>query len=69
MEKLLANPKIKTDTLPINFAPSQEQINAIARVIMPELKLFFADEQVQQEFAEWQNRKVPEGSKFTARVP
>ena len=57
MEKLLANPKIKTDTIPINFTPSQEQINAIARIMMPELKLFFADEQVQQEFAEWQKKE------------
>jgi hypothetical protein len=57
MEKASINPELDTRTLPINFTPSQEQINAIARIMMPELKLFFTDEQVQQEFAEWQKKE------------
>ena len=69
MEKHKIDTELFTENIPATFVPSQEQINAIARIMMPELKMFFADEQVQQEFAEWQKGKVPEGSIFSARVP
>ena len=46
------------DAIPAGFAPSQEQIDAFARRLMPEIKKFFADEQIQKEFAKWQERKT-----------
>jgi hypothetical protein len=61
--KTAPNPNIKTTpplvtkTVPADFTPSQEQIAALARRMMPEIKRFFADEQIQREFAEWQERQ------------
>jgi len=43
-----------TETEPACFNPSQAQIDTLARRLMPEIKRFFADEQIQREFAEWQ---------------
>ena len=40
-----------------NFTPSDEQIGALARRLMPEIKKFFADEQIKQEFADWQEKQ------------
>ena len=45
------------ETVPAEIVPTHEQIDALARRLMPEIKRFFADEQVQQEFAKWQERK------------
>ena len=45
----------------VDMFPTDEQIDALARRLMPELKRFFADEQVQQEFARWQERKEAAG--------
>jgi hypothetical protein len=50
-------PDLRTETVPANFNPSQTQINALARRLIPEIKRFFADEEVQREFAEWQARQ------------
>ena len=47
-------PVLQTKTDPANFTPSQEQIDALARRLMPEIKKFFADEQIRLEFTEWQ---------------
>ena len=44
------------DTVPAAFVPSQEQIDAFALRLMPEIKKFFADETVRQEFAKWQDK-------------
>ena len=41
------------NTMPNGFVPTQEQIDALARRLMPEIKRFFADSQIQQEFTEW----------------
>ncbi len=41
------------EVMPDNFIPSQEQIEMLARRMIPEIKRFFADEEVQQEFARW----------------
>jgi len=57
MSNQVTNPELQTDTVPINFVPSTEQINAIARRMIPELKQLFADKQVQKEFAEWQKKE------------
>ena len=49
-------PNLHTNTEPDTYAytPSQAQIDALARRLLPEIKKFFADGQVQKEFAEWQ---------------
>ena len=46
------------NTISAGFVPSQEQIDAVARRLMPEIKKFFADEQIQKEFAKWQESKT-----------
>ena len=48
-------------TVPPEIVPTQEQLDALARRLMPEIKKFFADEQVRQEFAIWQERKGAAG--------
>jgi hypothetical protein len=51
-------PVLHIKTIPAGFTPTQEQIDTLARRFMPEIKKFFADEQVQREFAEWQERQM-----------
>ena len=36
---------------------SNEQIEIFARRIMPEIKRYFADENVKKEFQEWQRKR------------
>jgi len=43
--------------IPNDYTPPQGQLDALARRLMPEIKKFFADEQIQQEFAEWKARQ------------
>ena len=47
---------LRAEAIPADFTPSQAQIDAFARRLMPEIKRFFADEQIQREFIEWQSR-------------
>ena len=49
------------DTVLADMDLTKEQIDALARRLMPEIKRFFADEQVQQEFARWLDRKEVAG--------
>jgi predicted ABC-type transport system involved in lysophospholipase L1 biosynthesis ATPase subunit len=49
--------EIKTKTIPENFAPTDEQIFALARRLAPEIKTLFADELIQQEFEKWQKEQ------------
>jgi len=44
----------------IKFTPTKEQINALACRLLPEIKKFFADEQVQKEFEAWKARQNQE---------
>ena len=53
-----ATQELHTVIIPADFAPSDEQIYALARRFMPEIKRFFADEQIQKEFAEWKERQA-----------
>jgi predicted ABC-type transport system involved in lysophospholipase L1 biosynthesis ATPase subunit len=46
--------EMRIETVPANFAPTDEQIFALARRLAPEVKTLFADELIQQEFAKWQ---------------
>jgi len=52
-------PELLTEVTPSNYNPTDEQINAFARRMMPVIQQFFADEQVQQEFARWQEKHKP----------
>ena len=50
-------PRMRIETIQDNFSPTDEQIETLARRLMPEIKKFFADEQVQKEFAEWKEQQ------------
>ena len=52
-----AAPAVPNEMLPTGFSPSQDQIETLARRLMPEIIKFFADGQVQEEFAQWQERR------------
>jgi hypothetical protein len=54
MKATKTKPILQTQTEPVDFIPSQTQIDALAHRIMPEIKRFFADETIQREFKEWQ---------------
>ena len=54
-------PNLKTKTTPADYSPSPEQIDALAHRLMPEIKKFFANEQIQREFAEWQRQHAADG--------
>jgi len=59
----MKTPKTKPDSDTqnlVNFTPTKEQINALACRLLPEIKKFFANEQVQKEFAEWKARQNPD---------
>jgi hypothetical protein len=49
---------LHTETVPDVFTPSQEQITALARRMIPEIKKFFADNLIRQEFSKWQERQL-----------
>ena len=56
----MRNPKTKPDSDTknlANFTPTKEQINTLACRLLPEIKKFFADEQVQKEFEAWKARQ------------
>ena len=50
-------PVLKIETDIAGFTPTQAQIDAFARRLTPEIKKFFADEQIQKEFAKWQGER------------
>ena len=56
-ESRKTTPILHTSTVPDDFTPTQEQIDALARRLMPEIMKLFVDEQTQQEYAEWQGRQ------------
>lgn len=44
-------------TYPHDFTPIHEQTDTLARRLIPVIKRFLADEQVQREFAEWKQQQ------------
>jgi len=42
---------------------SEKQIEILARRLLPEIRKFFADENVKKEFKEWQEKKLNEKMK------
>ena len=57
-------PTLETETIPNDFAPTQEQIDTLARRLMPEIKRFFADKKIQQEFADWRSKHNSDSSEL-----
>lgn len=55
MKSPKTEPKLEIQTT--DYTPTQAQIDMFARRLMPEIKKFFADEQIQKEFAEWKERQ------------
>ena len=41
---------------------SEKQIELLARRLLPEIKKFFADEDIRKEFEEWQRKRRAEGT-------
>ena len=41
-----ATPQMTPETISASFTPSQEQIDALARRLMPEIKRYFADDRI-----------------------
>lgn len=56
MKPTKTTPKLHIETDINEFTPTEEQISTLARRIMPEIKKYFADEQIQEEFAKWQEK-------------
>jgi hypothetical protein len=54
MKTTNTQPNLFTEKEPLNFTPTQAQIDAFARRLLPEIKKYFADEEIQKEFAWWQ---------------
>ena len=50
-------PELHTEIIPAGFTPSQEQIDALARSLMPEIMKFFANDEIQREFVEWRAKQ------------
>jgi len=50
-------PELHTKIIPADYNPTQKQLDALARRLMPEIKKFFADEDIQREFEEWKSRQ------------
>ena len=46
-----------------NIEITEKQIEIFARRLLPEIKKYFADEEVQKEFKEWQKKKQNEKEK------
>jgi len=43
-----------------NIKVSEEQIEILARRLLPEIKRVFADESIRQEFEQWQRKRQAE---------
>jgi len=59
MKNLVKISPVANESIDIEFAPSKEQVDALAHRLMPEIKKYFASEQIQREFKEWkENQKM-----------
>jgi hypothetical protein len=52
-----ATTTIDVKSTPAEIITTQKQIDALAIRLMPEIKRFFADEQIQREFREWKENQ------------
>ena len=46
-------PKLDAKTLPVNYIPTNAQVEALAKLLVPEIKRFFIEERTQKKFNEW----------------
>ena len=51
------------NTNPQGFEVSEKQIEILARRLLPEIKKFFADENIPKEFEEWKAKMKTENAK------
>ena len=49
----ITNQKPYIEVSPGKFKPTDEQIKALAHRLMPEIKKYFTDEHIRQEFVDW----------------
>ena len=52
-----AIPELNSESNSAVFVPSEEQTDALARRLMPEIKKYLSNEQIQQEFAQWKGKQ------------
>jgi len=57
MNKLIKLNSATNTNTHIEFTPSQEQIDTLAHRLMPEIKKYFANEQVQRDFEKWKENQ------------
>jgi len=48
---------LKAESFPVNYIPTNTQVNTLAKLLIPEVKKFFADEQTQKEFIKWKEKQ------------
>ena len=49
---------LKAESFPTNYIPTNAQVNTLAKLLIPEIKKFFADEKTQKEFSEWKEKQT-----------
>ena len=69
MRKANTTPELHTVIIPADFIPSDEQIDALARRLTPEIKRFFADDEIQREFAEWKEKRAAPSAHREGNTP
>ena len=45
------------DNISSMFIPNKEQTEALARLFIPEIKMFFSDERTQKKYNEWKEKQ------------
>jgi hypothetical protein len=50
-------PANKPTQLATHIAVTEKQIEVLARLLLPEIKRFFADENVRREFKQWKQER------------
>ncbi|MCL1903462.1 MAG: hypothetical protein FWF94_03490 [Oscillospiraceae bacterium] len=59
LKRASTTPTLTIQAATNEFAPTKTQIDALARRLMPEIKKFFANDNIQKEFAKWQKKQSP----------
>ena len=57
LKKASTTPDLIIQAATDEFAPTQKQIEALARRFIPEIKKFLANDEIQKEFAEWKAKQ------------
>lgn len=59
MKKTSTTPDLNIHATSVEYTPTKEQIDALARRLMPEIKKFLANDEIQKEFAKWKEKQAP----------